>query len=61
MKTAATELKGSQAIDRIVRKNRAGDLRGGLALTEPDCGSDLQAIRTEARRTATGVPTRCPP
>ena len=32
----------------------AGDLRGGLALTEPDCGSDLQAIRTEARRTATG-------
>ncbi len=28
----------------------AGDLRGGLALTEPDCGSDLQAIRTSARR-----------
>jgi len=28
----------------------AGDLRGGLALTEPDCGSDLQAIRTVARR-----------
>jgi alkylation response protein AidB-like acyl-CoA dehydrogenase len=28
----------------------AGDLRGGLALTEPDCGSDLQAIRTTARR-----------
>ena len=26
----------------------AGDLRGGLALTEPDCGSDLQAIRTVA-------------
>ena len=27
----------------------AGELRGGLALTEPDCGSDLQAIRTVAR------------
>ena len=27
-----------------------GDLRGGLALTEPDCGTDLQAIRTVARR-----------
>jgi len=25
-------------------------LRGGLALTEPDCGTDLQAIRTTARR-----------
>jgi len=28
----------------------AGELRGGLALTEPDCGTDLQAIRTTARR-----------
>ena len=27
-----------------------GELRGGLALTEPDCGTDLQAIRTVARR-----------
>jgi alkylation response protein AidB-like acyl-CoA dehydrogenase len=27
-----------------------GELRGGLALTEPDCGTDLQAIRTIARR-----------
>jgi alkylation response protein AidB-like acyl-CoA dehydrogenase len=26
-----------------------GELRGGLALTEPDCGTDLQAIRTTAR------------
>jgi alkylation response protein AidB-like acyl-CoA dehydrogenase len=25
-------------------------MRGGLALTEPDCGTDLQAIRTVARR-----------
>ena len=28
----------------------SGDLRGGLALTEPDCGTDLQAIRCTARR-----------
>lgn len=27
-----------------------GEMRGGLALTEPDCGTDLQAIRTTARR-----------
>ena len=28
----------------------SGEVRGGLALTEPDCGTDLQAIRTTARR-----------
>jgi alkylation response protein AidB-like acyl-CoA dehydrogenase len=28
----------------------SGELRGGLALTEPTCGTDLQAIRTTARR-----------
>ncbi len=27
-----------------------GELRGGIALTEPDCGTDLQAIRTRADR-----------
>jgi len=27
-----------------------GELRGGIGLTEPDCGTDLQAIRTGARR-----------
>ncbi len=27
-----------------------GELRGGIALTEPDCGTDLQAIRTRAER-----------
>ena len=26
----------------------AGTLRGGIALTEPDCGTDLQAVRTRA-------------
>ena len=32
----------------------AAELRGGLALTEPDCGTDLQAVRTTATR-ADGV------
>jgi alkylation response protein AidB-like acyl-CoA dehydrogenase len=31
----------------------AGELRGALALTEPDCGTDLRAIRTTARREGT--------
>jgi alkylation response protein AidB-like acyl-CoA dehydrogenase len=30
-------------------KFAAGEVRGGLALTEPDCGTDLQAIRTAAK------------
>jgi len=32
----------------------AGELRGGVGLTEPDCGTDLQAIRTVAKRTNEG-------
>jgi alkylation response protein AidB-like acyl-CoA dehydrogenase len=31
-------------------KFASGELRGGLGLTEPDAGTDLQAIRTTARR-----------
>ena len=31
-----------------------GEVRGGLALTEPDCGTDLQAIRTRAVRDGDG-------
>src|SRR5580704_11868113 len=27
-----------------------GELRGGLGLTEPDAGTDLQAVRTTAKR-----------
>ena len=30
-------------------KFATGELRGGIALTEPDCGTDLQAIRTAAK------------
>ena len=31
-----------------------GEVRGGLALTEPDAGTDLQALRTTARRDGNG-------
>src|SRR5262245_52234136 len=31
-------------------KLASGEIRGGLALTEPDAGTDLQDIRTSARR-----------
>jgi alkylation response protein AidB-like acyl-CoA dehydrogenase len=34
--------------ERYLPKFAAGEIRGGLALTEPDCGTDLQAIRTRA-------------
>ena len=35
---------------RFLPQFATGELRGGLALTEPDCGTDLQAIRSVARR-----------
>ena len=31
-------------------KMAAGEMRGGIALTEPDCGTDLQAVRTTAKK-----------
>ena len=31
-------------------KFASGEIRGGLALTEPDCGTDLRAVRTTARK-----------
>ena len=34
-------------------KLASGEVRGGLALTEPDAGTDLQGIRTTARRDGT--------
>ena len=35
-------------------KFATGEIRGGLALTEPDAGTDLQAIRTRAARDGNG-------
>ena len=39
---------------RFLPRFASGEIRGGLALTEPDCGTDLQAIRTVARLQADG-------
>lgn len=36
--------------DYFLPRFAKAELRGGIALTEPDCGTDLQAIRTVARR-----------
>jgi len=45
------ERQGTEAQKRdFLPRFASGELRGGLALTEPDCGTDLQAIRTTARR-----------
>ena len=42
---------GTEAQKReFLPRMATGELRGGIALTEPDCGTDLQAIRTTARR-----------
>ena len=35
---------------KYLPKFASGQIRGGLALTEPNAGTDLQAIRTRARR-----------
>ena len=48
---AAVEHHGTEEQKRrYLPRFASGELRGGLALTEPDCGTDLQAIRTHARR-----------
>jgi alkylation response protein AidB-like acyl-CoA dehydrogenase len=48
---AAVQRFGTEAQKRAyLPRFASGELRGGLALTEPDCGTDLQAIRTTAVR-----------
>jgi alkylation response protein AidB-like acyl-CoA dehydrogenase len=41
-----TEAQKSHHLPRFA----SGERRGGIALTEPDCGTDLQAINTRAER-----------
>jgi alkylation response protein AidB-like acyl-CoA dehydrogenase len=49
--SAIVERNGTESQKReFLPKFASGELRGGLALTEPDCGTDLQAIRVTARR-----------
>ena len=48
---AAVQRFGTEAQKRhYLPRFARGELRGGIALTEPDCGTDLQAIRTHAIR-----------
>ncbi|MEK9721951.1 MAG: acyl-CoA dehydrogenase family protein, partial [Rhodospirillaceae bacterium] len=52
---AAVERFGSEEMKRdYLPRFAAGKLRGGIALTEPDCGTDLRAVRTRAERDADG-------
>jgi alkylation response protein AidB-like acyl-CoA dehydrogenase len=43
---AGTEAQKAEFLPRFA----TGEIRGGVGLTEPNCGTDLQAIRTTARR-----------
>jgi alkylation response protein AidB-like acyl-CoA dehydrogenase len=48
---AAVERFGDEGMKRAyLPRFASGELRGGIALTEPDAGTDLQGIRTRARR-----------
>jgi len=48
---AAVQRNGTEEQKRaFLPRFATGELRGGIGLTEPDCGTDLQAIRTVARR-----------
>ena len=51
MMALLVEKHGSSSLKKkYLPKFAAGEIRGGLALTEPNAGTDLQAIRTRARR-----------
>ena len=48
---AAIERFGTDAQrEKYLPRMASGELRGGIGLTEPDCGTDLQAIRTIAKK-----------
>ena len=44
----------SEQKSHYLPKFASGEIRGGLALTEPDAGTDLQGIRTRASRDGNG-------
>ena len=48
MCSAVEKFGTSQMKEKFLPLMAAGELRGGIALTEPDCGTDLQAIRMRA-------------
>ncbi|MDC3095828.1 acyl-CoA/acyl-ACP dehydrogenase [Alphaproteobacteria bacterium] len=48
---AAVEKFGTDEMKNFyLPKFASGELRGGIALTEPDCGTDLQSIKTKATK-----------
>lgn len=52
---AAVERFGTEGQKRrFLPRFATGELRGGIALTEPDAGTDLQGIRTRADKAADG-------
>jgi alkylation response protein AidB-like acyl-CoA dehydrogenase len=54
MMALLVEKYGSEQLKRqFLPRFASGEIRGGLALTEPNAGTDLQAIRTRARREGT--------
>src|SRR5438045_4635713 len=54
MMALLVEKYGSEGLKaKYLPKFASGELRGGLALTEPNAGTDLQAISTRARREGT--------
>ena len=50
MAAAVQRFGTDQQKERFLPRFATGELRGAIALTEPDCGTDLQALRTHARR-----------
>jgi len=54
MMARLVEKYGSSPLkEKYLPRFASGEIRGGLALTEPNAGTDLQAIRTRARREGT--------
>ena len=48
MSAAIEKFASEEQKERFLPLLARGELRGGIALTEPDCGTDLQAVRTRA-------------
>jgi len=55
MMSLLVERYGSESLkSKYLPRFASGEIRGGLALTEPNAGTDLQAIRMRARREGDG-------
>ena len=54
LSTIAIALAGTAAQKRILAEAASGEAIGAFALSEPDAGSDVQALKTQARRAGAG-------